>query len=202
VAPAAPRLSSLNETAPPGRESCERGESKVRTVVGAPGAAQVPQSASPLPSLEQLAELDRIVATATATGLPFDRLKGRGLFARLLREGWSTHDLDAMVLGVVHGQGEAAAARSADAPFAFASKNVSLYAHAGQRHREGLGGPPAVSRLAQIAAKAAAAPVAARGMAEDTKLRLALFDRTGDFRWLDNRTPLPADRSGEQESLR
>jgi hypothetical protein len=164
VAPAAPRLPSQHETAPPGREAVERGDCKVRTAVGRPGAAQAPESASARPSpMPQgaLEEIDRIVTAAVATGL--QRWPGplRELFAGLYREGVSLETLDELVVGVEFGQGEAAAARAAHMPFAYAcasAENLSLYAHAGRKHREAEGPPPAVrARLASLAAGSAPA---------------------------------------------
>jgi hypothetical protein len=121
---------------------------KSQTEVASPEAAQEQQSASapraPIPTREELAEIEPIVSIAMAAkrdnGTRLQEYPGplRDLFVRYRRKGVTLDDLDAFVLGVAEGTGEAAAARDVGyAPFLFAAKTrFDFFVHIGRDLRE------------------------------------------------------------------
>jgi hypothetical protein len=196
--PAATRLASAHEaprseaTSLP-KEGCGEGESP--GLVNASGTRNV---ASPLPSAIAVPD----ASSADGGAFPWETLKGfvrlalgaklvgvtpgplLGLLAKMHKRGWGLEDLEAFVVGVARGGGEAAAARAQAAapdgvnPFRYATANPELYAHEGRKVLEGDAAAGTAERTSAVYARAAeakATPAAPLSLDEQLRQLAAKF---------------------------
>jgi len=142
-------------------------------------------------------------ASEAANLVPLDMVKLFGWCVDRVRAGAALEWLEAWAVGVARGQGEAkdgrAAAKEAVAEdgsigvnaFVYATGNPELYVHEGRKLREAEGAAEASKRHAEALPDRLPAPP------DETRIRIALFQHTGEPRWLDNSTPLPRNEREE-----